>query len=87
MPNPSIVAPIVSEISAFIRTDGHGYIDSASDPNQEYIYFMGSETLPSACYILSDESSTPFYTTSNGYNKNKSKNKTCINKTPQPRPD
>jgi len=29
---------------------------------------MGSETLPSACYILSDESSIPFYSTSNGYN-------------------
>jgi len=28
---------------------------------------MGSETLPSACYILSDESSIPFYSTSNGY--------------------
>jgi len=30
---------------------------------------MGSETLPSACYILSDESSIPFYSSSNGYNK------------------
>jgi len=30
---------------------------------------MGSETLPPACYILSDESSIPFYSTSNGYNK------------------
>jgi len=29
---------------------------------------MGSETLPSACYILSDASSIPFYSTSNGYN-------------------
>jgi len=29
---------------------------------------MGSETLPSAYYILSDESSIPFYSTSNGYN-------------------
>jgi len=28
---------------------------------------MGSETLSSACYILSDESSIPFYSTSNGY--------------------
>jgi len=28
---------------------------------------MGSETLPSVCYILSDESSIPFYFTSNGY--------------------
>jgi len=35
----------------------------ASDPDQEYIHFMGSETLPSACYILSDESSIPFYST------------------------
>jgi len=31
------------------------------------MYFMGSETLPSACYILFDESSIPFYSTSNGY--------------------
>jgi len=30
---------------------------------------MGSETLPSACHIHSDESSLPFYSTSNGYNK------------------
>jgi len=71
-PNLNSLAPIVSEISAFFRTDrrtdGHGLIDSASDPDQEYIYFMGSETLPSACYILSDESSIPFYSTSNGYN-------------------
>jgi len=29
---------------------------------------MGSETLPSACYKLVDESSIPFYSTSNGYN-------------------
>jgi len=70
------------------RTDGHGQIDSASEADQEYIYFMGSETklikniytlwgrklpdqvyiffmgsetLSSAFYILSDESSIPFY--------------------------
>jgi len=30
---------------------------------------MGSETLPSACYILSDETSIPFYSMSNGYKK------------------
>jgi len=28
---------------------------------------MGSVTLPSACYILFDKSSIPFYSTSNGY--------------------
>jgi len=28
---------------------------------------MASETLPSASYILSNESSIPFYSTSNGY--------------------
>jgi len=48
------------------RTYGHGLIDSASDPDQEYIYFMVSETLLSACYIFSDESFIPFYSTSNG---------------------
>jgi len=30
---------------------------------------MGSKTLPSACYILSDESSIPFYSTRNGCKK------------------
>jgi len=67
MPNPSIAPFIVFEITAFIRTDGHGLIDSTSDPDKEHIYFMESETLPSSCYIFSDESSVPFYSTSNGY--------------------
>jgi len=31
---------------------------------------MGSEKLSFACYIFSDESSTPFYPSSNGYKKN-----------------
>jgi len=68
MPNPSIAAFIVSEITAFIRTDGHGKIDSASVPDQEYtsMYLMGSETLHSTFYILSNESRIPFYSTSNG---------------------
>jgi len=35
-----------------------------------YIYFMGSETLPTACYLLFDESSIPFYSSINGYNNN-----------------
>jgi len=35
--------------------------------NLIYIYFMGSKTLPFACYISYDESSIPFYSTSNGY--------------------
>jgi len=56
------------------------YTFLASDPDQEYVYFTGSETLPSVCYILSDISivypftlrvtgitSIPFYSTSNGY--------------------
>jgi len=34
--------------------------------NEEYIFFMGSETLHSACCILPDESSILFYSTSNG---------------------
>jgi len=55
------LALVVSEISAFIRTD-------RARSTREYIYFMGSETLASACYILSYESSIPFYSTSNGYN-------------------
>jgi len=52
----------------------------SSHADQEYIYFMSSETspslrcklqetLPSACYILYNESSIPFYSTSNGCEK------------------
>jgi len=77
MPNLNSLARIVSEILAIIRTDRQtdrqtdrrtdGWIDSASDPDQEYINFMGSETLPSTCYILSDESSIPLCSTSKGY--------------------
>jgi len=54
------------------------YFMGSSDPDQDYIYFMGPKTLPSAIYtlwgrkrflryILSDEFSIPFYSTSNGY--------------------
>jgi len=32
------------------QTDGHGYINSAVDADQEYIYFMASATPSSACY-------------------------------------
>jgi len=42
-------------------------IASASDPDQEHIYLKDLETLPSACYILSDESGIPFHSTGNGY--------------------
>jgi len=73
------LSSLVSEISAFIRTDRRTWLDRlASDPVQEYIYFMGSETLPSACYILSDESSIPFYSTSSVYKNNESKISVCV---------
>jgi len=47
-----------------------GQWSSASDPDQEYIYFIGLETLPSTCYILSDDSGIPFYSTSNWFKNN-----------------
>jgi len=37
-PNLNSLAPIVSKISAFIRTDRQTDIDSANDPDQEYLY-------------------------------------------------
>jgi len=58
MPSLNTLALLVLEISAFTRKDG-----------QECILFIWSETPPSTCFILSDESSIPFYSTSNGYNK------------------
>jgi len=33
------------------------------------VYTLRGETLPSACYIPSDEPGIPFYSTSNGYDK------------------
>lgn len=35
----------------FVHTDGRGHIESASDTDQEYIFFTGSATPPSICYI------------------------------------
>jgi len=75
MPNSSIAAFIVSEITAFIRTNGQ--TDMARSNllviviKNIYVYFIGSKTLSFTCYILSDESIIPFYSTSNKY-KNKS---------------
>jgi len=43
------------------QTDGHGLIDSAVDPDQEYISFWGSATRPSACYIHSAKHIIPFF--------------------------
>jgi len=40
---------------------------------------MGSDTLPSACYILSDESSILFYSTSNGYNEGRAEGNPSLN--------
>jgi len=34
-----------------IRTGRYGKIASASDPDQEYVYFMGSETLLPSAYF------------------------------------
>jgi len=53
MPNSCIVACIVSEISALIRTDG-GLVILIKN-----IYTLWGGSV-SACYILSDESSIPF---------------------------
>jgi len=41
MPSPNLLAFVVSEISAFIRTKrlGYGWIDSASDPDQDIASF------------------------------------------------
>jgi len=59
-PNLNSLALIVSEISAFIRTDSRTRL---------VILIKNIYTLwgPSACYILSDESRIPFYSASNGY--------------------
>lgn len=35
------------------HTDGHGYIDTAVNADEEYKYFMGSEAIPFPCYIHS----------------------------------
>jgi len=44
------------------QIDGHGYIDSAVDAEQEYIYFMGSAMPPSSCYAHSHKRNRPFFT-------------------------
>jgi len=44
-------------------------MDSASDPDEEYINFLDSFSLRSTCNILSNESSKPFYSYISRYNK------------------
>jgi len=56
------------------QTDGQGQIDSAIDPDQKYIFFIRSGTLPSTFFIHFNEPSVPLYSTNNGYN-NKVENK------------
>jgi len=66
-----VFAFLLSEVTAFIRTDKQTDMARLTRLviliKNTYIYFMGTETYPSACYILSDESSIPFYSTSNRY--------------------
>jgi len=54
IPNLVFLGLTISEICLLIRTDrqtdGHGYIDSASDADQEYVSFMGSATPSSASF-------------------------------------
>jgi len=76
MHNLYLLAFIVPETSTFIRTDGHGQIDSAVDPDL-YTYMVGNASFcllhtcvgrfSSACYILFNECSIPFYSRNNGY--------------------
>jgi len=73
MLNLNLIAFIVPENSTFIRTDGQGQIDSAIDPDQEYIYSIWSQTLPSACYILYNESCIHLHSTSNSYNNKRAR--------------
>lgn len=40
MPNLEAIAFLIAEILRFKQTDGQDSIDSASDSDQEYIYFM-----------------------------------------------
>jgi len=52
------------------QTDRRTWLDRLGLWSWSRIYILyGVGTLPSTCYILSDESSIPFYSTSNG-NKN-----------------
>jgi len=65
MPSPNSLALMIPRSQrSYGRTDCRTWLDIC----------IGSETLPTACYILSDESSIRFYSTSNGY-KNTTSNR------------
>lgn len=64
----NLVSPafIIAKICAFTQTQdgqpyGHGLINSVSDPDQEYIYFVESGTPHYACYIHLYKVSIPFF--------------------------
>lgn len=56
----NFLAFIVPEITMFIQTDvrtvGYGLNDPSSDPDRNYIYFVGLKKLPSTCYIIVNQS-------------------------------
>jgi len=61
------VAPCSNKIALRKKLTNLHTKSQISDPDEEYICFIGSETLPYTCYILSVESSIPDYSTSKPY--------------------
>jgi len=61
MLNINLLTYIVTEILKFIRKDGYGQIDSAFDPDQEYMYILYIVGNSFFCrYILSTNLVNPF---------------------------
>jgi len=69
MPSPNFLALIVSEISAFIRTEG--LTDRRTDMARSTRLVILIKNIYTLCYVLSDEHSIPFYSASYGYKKTK----------------
>jgi len=70
MLNFNLLSFIVPEISTFIRTDGHGQIDSAIDPDQKYIYFVWSKRFLLLVTYFSKSITYPFTLRATGIKKN-----------------
>ena len=54
-------SPTIQEVPQVVRvyTNRDGQIDLARHADQWYIYFLGSPTLPSACYKLRGKPNIP----------------------------
>jgi len=59
MPYSKILAFIVSKITEFVQTDGHGQLDSSSDPDQKSLLSLRDQREMEICKQQNEQAAPP----------------------------